>query len=125
MTALWIIGIGVSAGAQLLLTMFFWGNLHSGQPATIQHVVIQGLVSIGALGWVVMTPFRWRPDPMVYGALAAVAAGQLCAWELLRRYDFVREWSVGPVVLLSMAVLSVALGFAAFVDFGTPRSTLK
>ena len=113
--ALCILAIGLSAGAQLALTMFFWGMAHSAPPATTQHVAIQGLVCIGALGWVVMTPFRWRTHALELAGLAAVTISQLCGWEVLRRYDFIREWSLGPAVLLSIAVISVAFGFGPFV----------
>ena len=115
MIVLCIIAIGFSAAAQLLGTSVLWGNLHSGTPAMVQRLAIQAFVSMGALGWVVMTPFRWRTQTLEIGGLAAVAAGQLSVWELLLHHDVGREWTVGPIVLLSIAVISLLLGFGVFL----------
>jgi hypothetical protein len=30
----------------------------------VQRLAIQACVSMGALGWMVMTPFRWRTKPL-------------------------------------------------------------
>jgi hypothetical protein len=113
--ALSIIAIGLSACVQLAGTSLLWGNMHSGTPAMTQQLVLQACVGLGTLGWVVMTPFRWRTRPLEIAALAAVAAGQLSMWQLLLRYGVTREWAPGPGMLLTIAVAGVVIGFGVFV----------
>ena len=115
MIVLSIIAIAFSAGLLLLSTSLVWAESHAATPAMMRHIVIQAFVSMSALGWVVLTPFRWRTKPLEIGALVAVAAGQMSLWQLLRFYDIVREWTIGPIILATIAVISVPLGFGAFL----------
>ena len=76
---------------------------------------IMAFVGMGSFGWVVMTPFRWRTRPLELGGLAAMVAGQLCAWVLGLHYDLLRAWATGPLILAAIALLSISLALGIFL----------
>ena len=55
--------------------------------------------------------FARHPDQ----GLAAVAAGQLSVWFLGLQYDVIRDWTMGPLILAAIALISIPSGFGVFL----------
>lgn len=68
-----ILTIGFPAGFLLLGAMIALSEVHAASPSMLIHVLILAFVSAGTLGWIVMTPFRWRMTRLGVGALVLTA----------------------------------------------------
>jgi hypothetical protein len=110
-----LLAIGLSAALLALGAMIGLSEAHAGTPAMIRHARVQFVVASGSLLWSIVAALRWRDGPTNVAALALMGAGQLCLWELLRRYEIVRVWSPMPTVLASGAVASVAAAWWSIV----------
>jgi len=91
----------------------------------IRHMYIQLVVASSGVLWSFAATIRWRRTRTTVAALAVVALGQLCLWELVRRYDVVRVWTDTPSILAFVALASVLAAWSLLVRdwFDTPEPT--
>jgi hypothetical protein len=107
--------IGASGAVLALGAMVGLSESHSGTPAMIRHAQIQLVVAASGILWSIVAGLRWRTTTASSTVLAIVAVGQLCLWELLRRYDIVRAWNPAPSAFASVSLVSVFVAWSLVI----------
>ena len=116
--ALGVIGIGLSGALLALGAMVGLSESHAGTPAMVRHGELQLVLAASGSLWSIAAALRCRSkqsNATSVASLLVAGVGQLCLWELLRRYDVVRVWTLVPTVLALTALISAVAGWLLLV----------